>query len=78
MHHGSARTTTRGLLVVIAIFIFARIYYIINENKKLRKDLILLSHDHHASRRMDNVEVEEIPFLFGMFLLVLAGMPILR
>jgi hypothetical protein len=72
---GSARTTTRGILIVTGILIFARIYFIINENKKFRKNIITLQ-QHPQS--MDNVDVEEIPFLFGMFLLILAGMPILR
>jgi len=67
---GSARTTTRGFLALGAIILFARIYYIINESKTPKKDMY--------SNNLNENDKEDLPFLFALFLLVLAGMPLLR
>lgn len=73
-NEGSTRTTARGLLALAAILLFSRIYFIINESKKYRKS-IFINVENDPIERMD---VEELPYIFAMFLLVLAGMPLLR
>lgn len=71
---GSARTTTRGFLALAAIILFARIYYIINESKTPKKDALHMMYNNN----LRGGEKEDLPFLFAIFLLVLAGMPLLR
>jgi hypothetical protein len=76
---GSASTASRALLILTAIVLFARMYYIINENK-IYQQTLFLSREGRALKRtnqMAKIEIEETPLLFAMFLLVLAGMPIL-
>ena len=69
----STRTTTRGLLAILAIFIFSRMYYIIVYNKKNRKAIQV-----SETNLSENSDTDELPFLYAVFLLLLAGMPILR
>jgi hypothetical protein len=73
----NTRSTIRGFLVISAILVFSRIYFIINENKKYRR-AILLSHEVAVVKGVDSIDVEEMPFLFAVFILLLTGMPILR
>jgi hypothetical protein len=70
----STRTTMRGVLAILAILIFSIIYYIIADNKKNRRAILLFSEEKPAK----NSSTDELPFLFAVFLLLLAGMPILR
>jgi phosphate/sulfate permease len=60
----------RGLLAILAILIFSRIYYIIADNKKNRRSILI--------PEAKNSNADELPYLFAVFLLLLAGMPILR
>ncbi len=76
---GSTSTTSRSLLILTAIVLFARMYYIINENKIYQQTLFLAREGRALikTNQMAKIEIEETPLLFAMFLLVLAGMPIL-
>ena len=76
---GSASTASRAILILTAIVIFSRLYYVINENKIYQQTLFLSREGRTLKRtnQMAKIEIEETPLLFAMFLLVLAGMPIL-
>lgn len=71
----NTRSTARGLLILAAIILFARIYYVIYQNRHFRKNVIL---HHEAAWTLQDVEIAEMPLFFSMFILVLAGMPLLR
>jgi hypothetical protein len=73
---GSAKATSRGLLALSGILLFARMYYIINESKRYRKTIILA--ETGGNDRIERRDVEELAYIFALFLLVLAGMPLLR
>jgi hypothetical protein len=76
---GSASAASRALLILTAIAIFARMYYVINENKIYQQTLFLSREGRTLKKtnQMAKIEIEETPLLFAIFLLVLAGMPIL-
>jgi hypothetical protein len=63
------------LLVLLAICTFSRIFFIINENKNYRRSILLRA---SVVNGVEDIDMEEIPFLFAVFMLLLAGMPILR
>jgi hypothetical protein len=65
-------STARGCLALAGILLFARIYYIVAESKRHRQGVML------GGGPIERRDVEELPHLFGLFLLVLAGMPLLR
>ena len=71
------KTTLRAILVLAAISVFSRMYFIINENKKYRNAVLLLS-DRKYNSIVDSTDAVEMPYLFAMFILLLSGMPIIR
>lgn len=75
LKHEDTRSTARGLLILVAIILFARIYYVIYQNRYFRKNVLL---HQEATWTLQGVEITELPLFFSMFILVLAGMPLLR
>jgi hypothetical protein len=75
----TTNTTTKGLLILMAVFVFSKIYYVIHENKKYRNTVAISLTENRGSERTIQIEdVNELPYLFAAFILLLTGMPILR